>query len=263
MARCPGGTAAPSEHGPAHASNRLSRSPAADVKLVDVLPPNSQLLDGSLTASFPKIASGSTVSHSYVIVFTSGGSMEVAFLSPATVTYKAEEDGDAQVSGWGDGARPGRRHVDHARSAALSVRSRVPVHADGPQLQGRRLCAHPRAADHPLRAPRGACVVGGHGSRLVEEGRSVGSCARQQLISASHCSADVGTAADDLLLLTPAQGTYASLGICRTPAHWRNMGILLVVVATLLGANWSVKSVSHRSSSRARDKALKELQKDE
>jgi hypothetical protein len=74
-----------------------ARSTAKDVVLSDVLPSNAQLLSGSLSASFPAIASGSTVKHTYTLVFTAGGSMDITFLPSGTVTYKGDSEGTEQV----------------------------------------------------------------------------------------------------------------------------------------------------------------------
>lgn len=66
--------------------------PASNIALTDEIPANAQLLDGSLTATFPKLAQDSSVTHKYTIVFTTGGSMDATFLPAATVKYTAEED---------------------------------------------------------------------------------------------------------------------------------------------------------------------------
>lgn len=152
--------------------------PASDVVLADALAPNAQLIEGSLSATFPKISSGSSVKNTYVVVFTSGGSLEVRFLPSATVTYKPEED-----------------------SEQVGVSSRAGVFVVTPVQQ----------------------------------------ITRYALIA----------------------GTYASLGICRTPAEWRNMGIFLGIIGFLLGANWSVKAVGVRSTTTKRKKALQELEKED
>jgi translocon-associated protein subunit beta len=59
------------------------------------------------------------------------------------------------------------------------------------------------------------------------------------------------------------QGSYASLGICRTPTEWRNMAVVLGIVGGLLGLNWGMKQAKTSSSSTKRRKALQELEKDE
>ncbi len=60
-----------------------------------------------------------------------------------------------------------------------------------------------------------------------------------------------------------SQGSYASLGICRSPADWRNMAVFLGIVGTLLGVNYGYKAMGTRTSSTKRKKALAELEKDE
>lgn len=90
----------------------LFRSTAKQVKLTDVLPAESTLVDGTLDASLGKIAMGSQAKHSYVIVFNTG-SIEVT-LPDATVTYQAEdESSDLTVSiclcFWGGWAPGGAR----------------------------------------------------------------------------------------------------------------------------------------------------------
>lgn len=95
----------------------LLRSTAKQVKLTDVLPAESTLVDGTLDASLGKIAMGSHAKHSYVIVFNTG-SIEVT-LPDATVTYQAEdESSDLTVStrlccwgGWAPGGPPGQTLV--------------------------------------------------------------------------------------------------------------------------------------------------------
>ncbi|GFH07625.1 uncharacterized protein HaLaN_02455 [Haematococcus lacustris] len=152
-------------------------STAFDVVLVDVLPAGAQLLDGSLSVTFPKISSGSAAKHRYTMLFTSGGSLEVTYLPQGTVTYKADADGSQQTG--------------------LTSRS-------------------------------------------------------------------------GLFLLTPVQqitryalyaGTWASLGICRTPGHWRNMAIFLGLVFGLLGANVGVKQFGASRSNTLRKAALQEFEK--
>lgn len=54
-------------------------------------------------------------------------------------------------------------------------------------------------------------------------------------------------------------GRYVTLGICRTPADWRNTGLLFGVVGGLLGVNQLVKVMGSSKSSRQRQAALKEL----
>ena len=67
---------------------------AKDIKLVDHLPAGAKLLSGSITSTIPKLADGSSATHTYVMSFTTGGSGMA--LPLATVTYLAEE-GSTQV----------------------------------------------------------------------------------------------------------------------------------------------------------------------
>lgn len=62
---------------------------AKAVTLEDVIPSNATLLDGSLTATFPRIAEGSSVQHTYTMTFNAGGAGMV--LPSASVKYQAEE----------------------------------------------------------------------------------------------------------------------------------------------------------------------------
>lgn len=59
------------------------------------------------------------------------------------------------------------------------------------------------------------------------------------------------------------QGTYASLGFARTPTDWRNLAIVIGTIGTALGANWMVKKVKASNKDRQRERAYKELTKDD
>lgn len=83
---------------PLHPIPSALHSTANDVQLRDVLPANAEVVDGSLTATFKKIAVGSQVKHTYVIKFVAGGSMEAIFLDEATVSYKADAESGSTVS---------------------------------------------------------------------------------------------------------------------------------------------------------------------
>jgi hypothetical protein len=72
------------------------RRSAKAVTLEDVIPSNATLLEGSLTATFPRISEGSSVQHTYTMAFTTGGAGMV--LPTASVKYAAEE-GSVQVCG--------------------------------------------------------------------------------------------------------------------------------------------------------------------
>lgn len=103
---------------------------ASDVSVTDVLPPNAEIVDGKLTHSWSKIAAGSTVEASYVLKFTAGGSMEVQFLPQASVSYKADSEGSAQVGAWSSCCMQLARHVH-------------PVHCMTPaHLELVQCCAH-------------------------------------------------------------------------------------------------------------------------
>jgi hypothetical protein len=65
------------------------------VKLLDKLPENAKLLEGSTDAKFAVIAEGSSVKHSYVITFTAGG--DGVLLPQASISYLAD-DKSTQVS---------------------------------------------------------------------------------------------------------------------------------------------------------------------
>uniref|UniRef100_A0A7S0RVC1 Translocon-associated protein subunit alpha n=1 Tax=Chlamydomonas leiostraca TaxID=1034604 RepID=A0A7S0RVC1_9CHLO len=149
---------------------------ASDVSVTDVLPPNAELLDGKLSHTWAKIAAGSQVESSYVLKFTSGGSMDVQFLPQATVNYKADSSSE-QVG----------------ESSRVGIFLLTPVQ----QIQ------------------RYALIV----------------------------------------------GTYASLGICRTPEQWRNMAIFLAVVGAVIGGNAAAKGFSTTRTNTRRKKALQELEK--
>jgi hypothetical protein len=58
------------------------------------------------------------------------------------------------------------------------------------------------------------------------------------------------------------QGVFASLGICKTPAHWRNMGIFVGIIASLLGVNYGVKQFGTTRTNTRRRRALQELEKE-
>lgn len=75
-----------------------------------------------------------------------------------------------------------------------------------------------------------------------------------------------------LYVMTPVQqiqryalkvGVYASLGFARSSADWRNMSLVVGVIGALLGINWGIKKVGLAKTNRRREKALKDLAKDE
>lgn len=75
-----------------------------------------------------------------------------------------------------------------------------------------------------------------------------------------------------LFVMTPVQqitryailvGSYASLGIARSPSDWRNIAIVLGLVGAVVGGQAVMKASSKASVSRKRQRALKELEKDE
>jgi len=70
-------------------------SAASDVKLEDTLPQTAQILSGSPSTTFAKISAGSHVKHTYTVSFGAGGAGVVFPI--ATVNYKADADGTAQV----------------------------------------------------------------------------------------------------------------------------------------------------------------------
>ncbi|KAG2445045.1 hypothetical protein HYH02_008913 [Chlamydomonas schloesseri] len=83
----------------------------------------------------------------------------------------------------------------------------------------------------------------------------------------------VGASSSQVLyVLTPVQqlqryalqaGAYASLGFARTPTDWRNLAIVIGTIGTALGANWMVKKVKASNKDRQRERAYKELTKDD
>jgi hypothetical protein len=87
-----------------------ARSSAKKIELKDQLPPGAKLVDGSLEAEFPVLSSGSTVEHTYVMQFVSGGSG--LMLPVATVTYRPE---DAATQVW--------QHASHGRQGASQRRA--------------------------------------------------------------------------------------------------------------------------------------------
>jgi hypothetical protein len=60
-----------------------------------------------------------------------------------------------------------------------------------------------------------------------------------------------------------SQGRYATLGMARTPADWRNLTIFIVLVAGALGANSMYKSANTARTDRRRKQALASLEKDQ
>ncbi|KAF8066375.1 Ssr2 [Scenedesmus sp. PABB004] len=58
-------------------------------------------------------------------------------------------------------------------------------------------------------------------------------------------------------------GSYASLGMATTTAHWRNIAIVLGLVLAGVTGNNTYKSVNAKSSERRRTKALAELEKEQ
>mmetsp|Transcript_8076 Transcript_8076/g.21493 ORF Transcript_8076/g.21493 Transcript_8076/m.21493 type:complete len:237 (+) Transcript_8076:39-749(+) len=72
-------------------------STAMDVTYEDVLPKNAELVEGSLQASFPRIAMGSSARHSYVVRFTSGRGKQVMFLPQASVAYVSDTESTTQT----------------------------------------------------------------------------------------------------------------------------------------------------------------------
>lgn len=59
------------------------------------------------------------------------------------------------------------------------------------------------------------------------------------------------------------QGTWASLGMARTPKDWRNILIVVGIVVAGVGGNYAMTTVSKSTVSRKRNKALSELEKEE
>lgn len=147
---------------------------AKDVNLLDLLPSNAVLVEGTLQASFPRIAEGSRVKHSYVMSFTSGGAGQM--LPLAQVTYKADDT-----------------TTQNAQSSAYGIYVLTPVQ----QIQ------------------------------------------RYALIA----------------------GSYASLGMAKSPSEWRNVAVIVGVLGAIVGGNLAFKSVSSAKHSRKRSKALRELEK--
>lgn len=90
---------------------------------------------------------------------------------------------------------------------------------------------------------------------------------------ADSTSVQTGLSSTQLMyVMTPVQqitryalkvGVYASLGFARTPSEWRNLAIVVGTVGSLLGANWAVKKFGIVQTNRKRERALKELQKDD
>jgi len=147
---------------------------AKSVKLLDKLPENAKLLEGSTDAKFAVIAEGSSVKHSYVITFTAGG--DGVLLPQPSISYLADD-----------------KSTQTGYSTTQGVYVMTPV---------------------------------------------------QQIIRYA--------------LMT---GTYASLGLARTPDHWRIIAIVGALVALLLGGNWVYKTSSSADVSRKRSRALQELEK--
>ena len=72
-------------------------STAMDVAYSDELPEGAELLEGSLQASFPKLAVGSTAKHSYVVRFNVGRGKLAVFLPAASVAYLSDSESTLQV----------------------------------------------------------------------------------------------------------------------------------------------------------------------
>lgn len=58
-------------------------------------------------------------------------------------------------------------------------------------------------------------------------------------------------------------GRYLTLGILNSPKDWRNFGIIIAVLAALIGGNQAVKSGLKARSTSKRNKALASLEKNE
>eukprot|EP00879_Flechtneria_rotunda_P000975 GHRR01001108.1.p1 GENE.GHRR01001108.1~~GHRR01001108.1.p1 ORF type:complete len:233 (+),score=63.54 GHRR01001108.1:429-1127(+) len=58
-------------------------------------------------------------------------------------------------------------------------------------------------------------------------------------------------------------GSYATLGMATTPAHWRNFAIITAVVLLAVSGNSAYKGYNKTTTDRKRTKALQELQKEE
>lgn len=58
-------------------------------------------------------------------------------------------------------------------------------------------------------------------------------------------------------------GNYATLGLAKTPADWRNLAIVLVVVGSAVGINSAVKGASTARTNQRRKKALESLEKEQ
>jgi hypothetical protein len=59
----------------------------------------------------------------------------------------------------------------------------------------------------------------------------------------------------------PRQGRYVTLGLVQTPAGWRNLGLLVLVVGTLVGGNTAASRMKASRTERNRARALQELEK--
>ena len=72
----------------------MSCSSAFDVRIKDASSPRMQILGGSLSANFGKIAPGATVRHIYQVKPLSGGSV---LAQPAVITYRPDSPNGSDV----------------------------------------------------------------------------------------------------------------------------------------------------------------------
>jgi translocon-associated protein subunit beta len=58
------------------------------------------------------------------------------------------------------------------------------------------------------------------------------------------------------------QGVWVSLGLCRKPADWRNLALVVGSIGAALGVNWAIKKYQSVKRDRRREAARKELESD-
>ncbi|KAF6263358.1 translocon-associated protein beta-domain-containing protein [Scenedesmus sp. NREL 46B-D3] len=85
----------------------------------------------------------------------------------------------------------------------------------------------------------------------------------KQTTSSSVYGIYVMTPVEQITRYALLAGSYASLGMATTPAHWRNIAILAVIAAVAIVGNNTYNSVNSKTSERKRAAALKELEKEQ
>lgn len=109
----------------------------------------------------------------------------------------------------------------------------------------------PRARSAPLLFFLLLCLA----SRLLDSLRALSAS------PAPHSPPPPAPAPAPCLRHLTSQGKYLSLGLAKTPADWRNAGLIFGSLGGLLTINWLVKTVGTARKDSKRKRALASLEK--